>query len=254
MSKKKKKASTSNPQKNVATSNQSANTQPANTQQKNVSASNKQADNQQASNQPKSARTNKVAPPLSLGERLLGVLTLKPPVYREIAHAPNATMQAAIIVVIVVILSGIVAYLGANMTPPGLPDTRPSNPLGRAIVVMLGALLLWLGASFVIAQVAKNLFQGKTDTNEMLRVFGFTHIFHFLLALGVLAGTVAALISIAGLVLSIVGSIIGVREATGFTTGKAAIAAIFSIVLVWIAIAFFTAFVLNPFVTTLLPT
>lgn len=208
-----------------------------------------------------SSRTNKTAAPSSFFQRLLGVITLKAPIYRELAHDTNGTMQAAIVVVVVALVVGAIAAYGANLqlfgagSVPGVPVPEPAkNPLGRGIVMVIQELLIWVAGAYVIAAVAKNMFRGKTDTGEMLRVFGFTRVFQILLVLGVFNGTLAAVVSIAGLVLSIIGSVIGIREATGFTTGRAAIIGVFAITLVAIIIAFFTAFVLNPIVTTLLPT
>lgn len=201
------------------------------------------------------ARTNKTAEPTGFFQRLLGVIMLRAPIYRELAHDSKGTLQAAIVVVVVALVVGAVNYFASTQLP-GLPDqaTAASKPVARSVVMVIQELLLWGAGAFVIAAVAKNMFQGKTDTGEMLRVFGFTRVFQILLILGVFSSTLAAIVSIAGLALSIAGSIIGIREATGFTTGKAAIVGIFAIVLVAIIITFFTAFVLNPLVTTLLPT
>lgn len=209
-----------------------------------------------------SSRTNKTAAPSSFFQRLLGVITLKAPIYRELAHDTNGTMQAAIVVVVVALVVGAIAAYGANLqlfgagSVPGVSGVpaQSSKPLARGIVMVIQELLIWVAGAYVIAAVAKNMFRGKTDTGEMLRVFGFTRVFQILLVLGVFNGTLAAVVSIAGLVLSIIGSVIGIREATGFTTGRAAIIGVFAITLVAIIIAFFTAFVLNPIVTTLLPT
>ncbi len=229
-------------------------------QQSNAASSPQKSASEQ-SKQGAHSRTNKNAAPLSFFQRLIGVITLRAPVYREIAHDTNGTMQAAIVVVVVALVVGAIAAYGANLQlfgasgagVPGAP-AESSKPLARGIVMVIQELLIWGAASYVIAAVAKNMFRGKTDTGEMLRVFGFSRVFQILLVLGVFNTTLAAIVSIAGLVLSIIGSVIGIREATGFTTGKAAIIGVFAITLVAIAIAFFTAFVLNPFVTTLLPT
>lgn|GEM_PF-541858 len=208
------------------------------------------------------ARTNKTAEPTGFFQRLLGVIMLRAPIYRELAHDSKGTLQAAIVVVVVALVVGAIAAYGANLQlfgasgvpgVSGVPEPT-KNPIGRGIVMVIQELLIWVAGAFVIAAVAKNMFRGKTDTGEMLRVFGFTRVFQILLVLGVFSSTLAAIVSIAGLVLSIIGSVIGIREATGFTTGKAAIVGIFAIVLVAIIITFFTAFVLNPLVTTLLPT
>ena len=232
---------------------QAAQTDPAQSATKASAAPQKSA--QPSSKKEAGTRTNKNAPPATFFERLIGVVTLRAPAYRELAHATGATMQAALVVIVVALVVGAINYFASTQLP-GLPDQAgtSSKPLARSVVMVIQELLLWGAGAFVIAAVAKNVFAGKTDTGEMLRVFGFTRVFQILLILGVIAAPIAQIASIAGLVLSIIGSIIGIREATGFTTGKAAIVGIFAIVLVAIVIAFFTAFVLNPFVTTLLPT
>ena len=185
--------------------------------------------------------------------RLIGVVTLKRAIYREIAEDPAATMQAGIIVVVVALVVGAVGYFSQyNTSLPGLPPTTPS--LGRAIGLAIGELIVWAAGAFVIAQVARYMFRANTNTNEMLRVFGYTRIFQILFILGVFSGVLAAVVSIAGMVLSIIGSIIGIREAGEITTSRAVITGVFAIVLVSMLVAFFTAFVLNPFMTMLLPT
>ena len=218
--------------------------------QKNVTTSPQKATSAQ-SKKGSSSRTNQPTAPTNFFQRLLGVVTLRAPIYRELAHDTGATAQAAIVVVVVALVVGAINYL-ASTQYPGLPSS--TKPLARSVVMVIQELLVWGAGAFVIAAVAKNLFRGKTDTGEMLRVFGFTRVFQILLILGVFSSALAAIVSIAGLVLSVAGSIIGIREATGFTTGKAAAVGIFAIVLIAIVIAFFTAFVLNPFFTTLLPT
>lgn len=186
-------------------------------------------------------------------ERLIGVVTLKRAIYREIAEDPAATIQAAIIVVIVALITGLIGYLGqVNTSLPGLPETEPS--LSRGITLAIGELIIWAAGGFLIAQVARYLFRAGTDTSEMLRVFGFSRIFQILFVLGVFSSPIAQIVSIAGLALSIAGSVIGIREAGEISTGKAVITGVFAIVLVWILVSFFVTFVLNPYFTMLLPT
>lgn len=207
----------------------------------------------QKSNKNQASRSGSAKTQTDIVGRLVGVVTLKRAIYREIAEDPAATMQAAIIVVVVALIVGAVGYFSPyNTSLPGFPETSPS--LGRAIALAIGELIVWAAGAFVIAQVARYMFRASTDTNEMLRVFGYTRIFQILFILGVFGGVIAAIVSIAGLVLSIIGSIVGIREAGEITTSRAVITGVFAIVLVSILVTFFTAFVLNPFVTMLLPT
>lgn len=237
----------------MAASSQSQKSNAASQPQKAATSTPAQKSNGSESKKATGSRTNKAAAPLSFPQRLIGAVTLKPEVYREIARDTNGTLQAGIIVVVVALVVGIIGYLGYYVQVPGAADaTRIS--LSRGIVLVIQELLLWGIGGFLIAAVAKNMFQGKTDTGEMLRVFGYSRIFQILLVLGVFGGVVAALVSIAGLALSIAASVIGIRAATGFTTGRAILVGVVTITLVAVVIAFFTAFVLNPFVTTLLPT
>ena len=215
----------------------------------------KQANNKKQNQAQSPKGKSKPVKQSSFFERLLGVITLNRAIYREIAEDTNGTTQAVIVVIVVALLVGAINYF-ANTQLPGLPDQAGASakPLSRAVVMVVQELLIWGAGSFVIAAVAKNMFGGSTNTGEMLRVFGFTRVFQLLLVLGVFSSALAAIVSIAGLALGIIGSIIGIREAANFTMGKAAVVAVFSIVLVSTVIAFFTAFVLNPFFTILLPT
>lgn len=189
--------------------------------------------------------------PSGFFQRLIGVITLNRHIYREIAEDPRATMQAALIVIVVALIVGAISYYGAPTQVPGISET--TSKLGNAVMSVIQELVVWVAGAFVIAQAARYLFKGSTDTNEMLRVFGYTRIFQILLVLGVFSSTLAAIVSIAGLALSIIGSIIGIREAGEFDTGKAVLTGVFAIVLVMVLVGF-VRFMLNPFVATLFPT
>lgn len=173
-------------------------------------------------------------------DRLMGVLTLKAPVYKEIAHDKSATTTAAIIVVVVALFSGVVgAVLLSSLSsslPPGTAGV--GNPLVYVIRTVITSLIGWVVGAWVIAFVAKTFFGGKTDTSEMLRVFGFTQIFQVL-------SVVPCIGAILGLVLSLVGAVIGIREASEFDTTKAVLTAVVAfIVLLVVSVVVGTALAL----------
>jgi hypothetical protein len=203
-----------------------------------------------------SSKANSKQQRTDLFQRVIGIVTLKPAIYREIAHDQAATVQAGVMVVVVALILGILAAVeNVNPSLGGIPGTVPDHrPLAGAIVILIQELLIWLGASWLIAAVARGYFHGRTDTGEMLRVFGYTRIFQVLFVFGIFSGIILAVVSIAGFVLSIVGTIIGIREAASFSNGRAAIVGIFAIVLVSVLVAFVGTFVLTPIFTTLLPT
>ncbi len=201
-----------------------------------------------------SRANQKVEPDKQSGffERLIGAVMLKRGTYREIAHDVKGTPQAAIVVVAVALIVGIIAVI-ANVDPSfshtvggltGQADKR--GPLGKAIVLVIQELLIWGAAAWLIAAVARGYFKGDTNTGEMLRVFGFSRIFQILLVLGFFDATLAQIVSIAGLVLSITATVIGIKAATDFSTGKSALIGIFSIVFVAVLVSFFATMVLNP--------
>lgn len=172
--------------------------------------------------------------------RIMGVLTLKAPTYREIAEDPNATTQAATIVVVISLISGIIGAIilaGAGAALPQAPGlAAPLNPLGYAVRTVLWTIIGWLVASWVFAFVSKSLFGGKTNTSEMLRVFGYTQLFTIL-------GIIPCL-GIIGVILAVIGAIIGIREASEFDTGKAILTGIVGFI-VLIVLGMIVGFVLG---------
>ncbi len=152
----------------------------------------------------------------SLTDRLMGILTFKAPVYKDIAHDPSAMQPAAIIVIAVAVVSGLVSgLLGQGGLIVGL------------ITAVLGVLLGWVIGSWLTAFVAKTVFKGETNTSEMLRVQGHTYIFNILGIIPVIGGIAAA-------VLSIVANVLAIREASGLDTTKSILTAVIVGVIVFV--------------------
>ncbi len=175
-------------------------------------------------------------------DRIMGVITLKAPVYRQIADDTTATGQAALIVVIAQFISGFFGGLVRINPQTGTPNVSIVVAIVGAIVAVIVGLIAWVIAAWVLAFVAKS-FGGKTDTNEMLRVTGYVDIFSVVAVLNVLSLGGSALAIIVGLVsfivaiLKLIGYIIGVREAAEFSTGNAVVTAIIAAVVNFIIVA-----------------
>ncbi len=175
-------------------------------------------------------------------DRIMGVITLKAPVYRQIADDTTATGQAALIVVFAQLIRGFFDGLVRINPETGSTSVSVLGAIAGAIVAIIVGLIGWVIAAWVLAFVAKS-FGGKTDTNEMLRVTGYVEIFSVASVLNVLVlgGTALAVIaSLVGLivaVLKLIGYIIGVREAAEFSTGNAVITAIIAAVVNFIIVA-----------------
>jgi hypothetical protein len=168
-------------------------------------------------------------------DRIMGVLTLRAPAYREIADDPNATTPAAIIVAVVSFLTGLLQGF-VMVAPDGSVITgQVVNTIVSAIIITIFGLIAWAFSAWVLAFVAR-WFGGKTNTKEMLRVTGFVHIFGLVsvaLVLVIFLPVLACLVAIIGLVAAIfrlIGYIVGVREAAEFSTGNAIVTAIVAII------------------------
>jgi len=170
-------------------------------------------------------------------DRLMGVFMLKAPVYKEVAHDKDATTPAAIIVVVMAIFGGILGAIAVGLASSSLPADQVASlgsPVRIAVSTIFNTIIGWVVGSFVFGFVA-NLFGGRTNTGEMLRVFGFAQIFQVL-------NIVPCLGSIAALVLSIIGAIIGIREAAEFDTGKAVLTGVVGLVILFIVNLFIGMF------------
>ncbi len=172
--------------------------------------------------------------------RILGVITLKASTYREIANDASATGQAAIIVVIIALLAGILGavleIVISSILPAGLEPF--TSPIGYAIYTIASILVSWVIGSWVFAFVARQVLHGKATTLKMLRVFGFAQAFYILAIIPIL-GLVA-------LVLAVIGAVIGIREASAFSTGKAVQTGIVGLIVMFL-IQLFLQFVMRLF-------
>jgi len=172
--------------------------------------------------------------------RIMGIVTLKAPVYREIAEDQTATTQAAMVVVIATLVQGFFQGL-VKVSSEGAVQVSVVGAIIGAIVTVIVGLIAWVFSAWVLAFVA-NAMGGKTNTSEMMRVTGFVQVFslvavlNILIAISPMLGCITGLIGLVVAVLSLIGYLIGVREAAEFTTGKAVVAAIVAAIVNFIVI------------------
>jgi len=160
-------------------------------------------------------------------ERIMGIVTLKSPTYKAVAEDENLTQEAMMIVIVVAVLNGLVGGVLAQMVAGG----SIASGLLRSMVSIVFGLITWYVSAVLLAVVAK-AFGGKTNTNEMLRVTGYVYVFNLvslLVVLSFIAPVFLCLTGIVGLValvLSLIGYVIGIREAAEFSTGNAVVTAL----------------------------
>src|SRR5581483_1332245 len=118
--------------------------------------------------------------------RIMGVITLKAPTYREIADDPNATTPAAIITAVVGLIAGFFQGLVGIDPNTGAATANIVGGVIWAIVIVILTLIGWFISAWVLAFVSR-WFGGKTNTQEMLRVTGYVNIFGLVAIITVLA-------------------------------------------------------------------
>ena len=100
--------------------------------------------------------------------RVIGVFKLDVKTFEEIEHNTSLTLPAALIVLLVSLISGV----GNGLFNGFVHKTFLSGFLGSLISVLLG----WLLWSVVTLFVGTRFFHGEADLGEMLRVIGFAYL------------------------------------------------------------------------------
>jgi hypothetical protein len=120
--------------------------------------------------------------------RILGVFKLSASTFEEIEHDTSLTLPAAIIVLLVSVVSGV----GNGLFNGFIHQNFISGFLGSLIGVLLG----WLLWSTVTWLVGTRFFKGEADLGQMLRVIGFAYaplIFSIIPCVGGLIGIIWAI-------------------------------------------------------------
>jgi hypothetical protein len=99
--------------------------------------------------------------------RIIGVFKLDANTFEEIEADTNATTQALMVVIIVALIAGLGSAFSAMISE----DVVLTSFLSRLLGVVVG----WVVWSVVTWFVGVNLFGGKADIGEMLRVIGFAY-------------------------------------------------------------------------------
>jgi hypothetical protein len=160
----------------------------------------------------------------SLVGRMIGAARLDAGTYEEVEHDPNATTQAAIVVVIASIATGIAAIGRDGLE--GFIAGIAFNLIGWAIF----AGVVYFVGTRLMADVSTSATPG-----EVLRTLGFSYAPESLAVLGFLPG-VGFVIQTIALAWSLVASVIAVRQALDIRTWLAIGVVLVSFLLVMVVI------------------
>ena len=141
----------------------------------------------------------------SITDRMKGAALLDNATYEEVEADTTATGQAAVVVVLGAIASGIGMAGGGT---------------GGIIAGVLGSLIgwvLWAGITYLIGD---KVLGGTATWGELLRTLGFAQAPRVLAVLGIIPGLRWIVAAVIGVWLLITG-IVAIRQALDFSTGKA---------------------------------
>lgn len=148
----------------------------------------------------------------SLVQRMIGAAMLNVATYEEVEADRTATGQAAMVVAIVAVASGIGAAGGG---------------VGAIVGSVIGAFVGWLIWSGITYLVGTRLFGGTADWGELLRTIGFAQSPGVLNVLGIIP-VLGGLVGFAVAIWILVAGIIAIRQALDVSTGKAVLTAVVS--------------------------
>jgi hypothetical protein len=138
--------------------------------------------------------------------RIVGVFKLSAPTFEEIEHNTSLTLPAALIVVLVSLISG----LGNGLFNGFVNKSFFSGLIGGIISVLFG----WLLWSVVTWFVGTRFFNGVADVGEMLRVIGFAYLPMLLSIIPCIGGFI-------GIIWALAAGFIAIRQGLDLDNTKA---------------------------------
>jgi hypothetical protein len=155
----------------------------------------------------------------SIIDRMIRAARLEPQLYEEVEHDQSATGQAILVVVLGAIAAGIGALSGGIIA---------------LIVGIVAALVGWAVYAFIAYWIGTNFFKGphtEATWGELLRTLGFASSPRVLLILGIIP-VLGFFIGLVVFIWTLITTVIAIRQALDFDTGKAIATAVVS----WLAL------------------
>jgi hypothetical protein len=155
----------------------------------------------------------------SLFQRMLRAAKIESQLYEEVEADTSATGQALLAVVLVSCTSGIGSGISAAMKG----NASAVGFLGGLISGIIGSLIVWFVFSLLCFWLGTTVFKGpetKSTLGELMRTLGFAYspgllnVFSFIPIIG-------PIIPFATWIWTIIASVVAIRQACDFTTGRA---------------------------------
>jgi hypothetical protein len=167
------------------------------------------------------------AGPNTMINRMIRAAKLDNSLYDEVEHDISLTQEAAMIIGIVALSGAVSAFLGS------LIGGSPLAGLGMAAIFVIMAYVGWVIWSYITYWVGTSLFGGTATPGEMMRCIGYAQSPRVLEILGFIP-CLGGLIAVAAGIWSLVASVVAIRQALDFDTGKAIATAVVGWIVVFI--------------------
>lgn len=171
-----------------------------------------------------------------LFERMMRAARLDSNLYEEVEADLSATSQAATVVGIVALCSG----LGSAIT------LAMAGQTGTAVLAFVGGIIMafvgWVAWSYITYWIGTSMFKGQATPGELLRTIGFAQtpgVLSILSFIPILGGIVGLVV----FVWMIVAGVIALRQALDISTGQAVITAIIGFIPMFLLYCLFGAII-----------
>jgi hypothetical protein len=144
----------------------------------------------------------------SFVDRVIGAIRLEPATYEEVEHDTDATWQAALVVAVAAIFSGV-----------GSSGGQTRGLIGG----VLAAVVFWAIFAMFAYLVGAYLLKGPQTSatfGEVLRALGFSYAPSLFAILGLVPG-IGFLLTFIAAVWSLIASVIALRQSLEVSTGRA---------------------------------
>jgi hypothetical protein len=144
----------------------------------------------------------------SFVDRVIGAIRLDPATYEAVEHDTDATWQAALVVVVAAIFSGV-----------GSSGGQTRGLLGG----VLASLVFWAIFALFAYLVGAYLLRGPQTSatfGEVLRTLGFSYAPSLIAILGLIPG-IGSLFTFIAAIWALIASVIALRQALEVSTGRA---------------------------------
>jgi hypothetical protein len=164
----------------------------------------------------------------SFVDRIIGAIKLDPATYEAVEHDTDATWQAAVVVALAAILSGV-----------GSSGGKPQGLLGGVLASIVFWAIFALFAYLVGAYLLKGP-QTSATFGEVLRTLGFSYAPSFVAILGLIPG-IGFLFTIIAAIWALIASVIALRQALEVSTGRAVAVVVVAFLAMFVVVAVIVA-------------